>query len=150
MLHSETILLLTLPTCLFWFFSALQNIIPTPMKIKLIDMLSEAGLPVIEATSFVSPKWVPQVSPSPQACLRWEGCKVLHLPWKSVEVRSVGFQVSGFESSLCFIVACAAKEHAPGSRWLGFSLGSAPTCVVSLVRPSPLQLQDDLSGLFCL
>lgn len=36
------------------------------MKIKLIDMLSEAGLPVIEATSFVSPKWVPQVSPSPQ------------------------------------------------------------------------------------
>lgn len=25
-------------------------------------MLSESGLPVIEATSFVSPKWVPQVS----------------------------------------------------------------------------------------
>ncbi|XP_066871035.1 hydroxymethylglutaryl-CoA lyase, mitochondrial isoform X6 [Kogia breviceps] len=39
-----------------------KNIIPTPMKIKLIDMLSEAGLPVIEATSFVSPKWVPQVA----------------------------------------------------------------------------------------
>ena len=46
------------------FFSALQNIVPTPVKIKLIDMLSEAGLPVVEATSFVSPKWVPQVSPS--------------------------------------------------------------------------------------
>uniref|UniRef100_A0A8C6B7P6 Hydroxymethylglutaryl-CoA lyase, mitochondrial n=1 Tax=Monodon monoceros TaxID=40151 RepID=A0A8C6B7P6_MONMO len=39
-----------------------KNIIPTPMKIKLIDMLSEAGLPVIEATSFVSPKWVPQMA----------------------------------------------------------------------------------------
>lgn len=25
-------------------------------------MLSEAGLPVIEATSFVSPKWVPQMA----------------------------------------------------------------------------------------
>ena len=27
----------------------------------MIDMLSETGLPVVEATSFVSPKWVPQV-----------------------------------------------------------------------------------------
>uniref|UniRef100_A0A8C9KDF3 Hydroxymethylglutaryl-CoA lyase, mitochondrial n=1 Tax=Panthera tigris altaica TaxID=74533 RepID=A0A8C9KDF3_PANTA len=39
-----------------------KNIVPTPTKIKLIDMLSEAGLPVIEATSFVSPKWVPQMA----------------------------------------------------------------------------------------
>lgn len=31
------------------------------MKIQLIDMLSRTGLPVIEATSFVSSKWVPQV-----------------------------------------------------------------------------------------
>ena len=34
---------------------------PTDIKIQLIDMLSETGLKVIEATSFVSPKWVPQV-----------------------------------------------------------------------------------------
>uniref|UniRef100_A0A8D2ADM5 Hydroxymethylglutaryl-CoA lyase, mitochondrial n=1 Tax=Sciurus vulgaris TaxID=55149 RepID=A0A8D2ADM5_SCIVU len=39
-----------------------KNIVPTPLKIKLIDMLSEAGLPVVEATSFVSPKWVPQMA----------------------------------------------------------------------------------------
>ncbi|KAI4574473.1 hypothetical protein MJT46_003752 [Ovis ammon polii x Ovis aries] len=39
-----------------------KNIVPTPVKIKLIDMLSEAGLPVVEATSFVSPKWVPQMA----------------------------------------------------------------------------------------
>ncbi|XP_008846824.1 hydroxymethylglutaryl-CoA lyase, mitochondrial [Nannospalax galili] len=39
-----------------------KNIVSTPVKIKLIDMLSEAGLPVIEATSFVSPKWVPQMA----------------------------------------------------------------------------------------
>lgn len=38
-----------------------QTVVPTEVKIRLIDMLSEAGLPVIEATSFVSPKWVPQV-----------------------------------------------------------------------------------------
>lgn len=50
-------------------FRLLQNIVPTPVKIKLIDMLSEAGLPVIEATSFVSPKWVPQVSPASRRSL---------------------------------------------------------------------------------
>ena len=39
----------------------LQKVVPTETKIKLIDMLSETGLFSIEATSFVSPKWVPQV-----------------------------------------------------------------------------------------
>ncbi|PNI29723.1 HMGCL isoform 3 [Pan troglodytes] len=38
-----------------------KNIVSTPVKIKLVDMLSEAGLSVIETTSFVSPKWVPQM-----------------------------------------------------------------------------------------
>ncbi|XP_029554731.1 hydroxymethylglutaryl-CoA lyase, mitochondrial-like isoform X3 [Salmo trutta] len=36
--------------------------VPTGVKIQLIDMLSETGLPVIEATSFVSSKWVPQMA----------------------------------------------------------------------------------------
>ncbi|KAJ7304348.1 hypothetical protein JRQ81_011898 [Phrynocephalus forsythii] len=39
-----------------------KNLVPTQVKIDLIDMLSETGLSVIEATSFVSPKWVPQMS----------------------------------------------------------------------------------------
>src|SRR6185295_19108736 len=38
-----------------------QNV-PTAAKIELIDRLSDAGLPVIEATAFVSPKWVPQMA----------------------------------------------------------------------------------------
>ncbi|XP_030054839.1 3-hydroxymethyl-3-methylglutaryl-CoA lyase, cytoplasmic isoform X2 [Microcaecilia unicolor] len=43
----------------------LQNeevIVPTGIKIELINRLSEAGLSVIEATSFVSSKWVPQIA----------------------------------------------------------------------------------------
>ena len=36
--------------------------VPTETKIQLINLLSETGLPVIEATSFVSPKWVPQMA----------------------------------------------------------------------------------------
>lgn len=35
--------------------------VPTEAKIELINRLSETGLQSIEATSFVSPKWVPQM-----------------------------------------------------------------------------------------
>ena len=47
----------------------LQNepgVVSTQVKIELIDRLSDAGLPVIEATSFVSPKWVPQMADNAQ------------------------------------------------------------------------------------
>ena len=43
----------------------LQNekaIIPTPQKIQFIQLLAAAGFPVVEATSFVSPRAVPQLS----------------------------------------------------------------------------------------
>lgn len=39
-----------------------KNMVPTSVKIELIHRLVSAGLSVVEATSFVSPKWVPQVS----------------------------------------------------------------------------------------
>jgi hydroxymethylglutaryl-CoA lyase len=38
-----------------------KEVVPTAIKLELIERLGEAGLPVIEATSFVSPKWVPQM-----------------------------------------------------------------------------------------
>ena len=38
-----------------------KQVVPTGIKIELIERLAEAGLSVIEATSFVSPKWVPQM-----------------------------------------------------------------------------------------
>jgi hydroxymethylglutaryl-CoA lyase len=36
--------------------------VPASVKIELIDRLSDAGVPVVEATAFVSPKWVPQMA----------------------------------------------------------------------------------------
>jgi hydroxymethylglutaryl-CoA lyase len=47
----------------------LQNeaaIVPAAIKIALIDKLSAAGLPAVEATSFVSAKWIPQMADAPQ------------------------------------------------------------------------------------
>ena len=36
--------------------------VPTEAKVRFIEMLADAGLPVVEATAFVSPKWVPQLA----------------------------------------------------------------------------------------
>ena len=38
-----------------------KQVVPTEIKIELIERLADAGLRAIEATSFVSPKWVPQM-----------------------------------------------------------------------------------------
>jgi hydroxymethylglutaryl-CoA lyase len=43
----------------------LQNepgVVPTDVKIEFIDRLAATGLPVVEATSFVHPRWVPQLA----------------------------------------------------------------------------------------
>lgn len=44
--------------------------VPTDVKVALIDLLGDAGLPSIEATSFVSPKWVPQMADAAEVMMR--------------------------------------------------------------------------------
>src|SRR6266480_2183566 len=51
----------------------LQNekaLIPTAQKIQFIQMLADAGLPVVEATSFVSPRAIPQLSDASEVMAR--------------------------------------------------------------------------------
>ena len=38
-----------------------QDYVPAETKIEFIEKLAESGLSVVEATAFVSPKWVPQM-----------------------------------------------------------------------------------------
>ncbi|GHF78348.1 hydroxymethylglutaryl-CoA lyase [Amycolatopsis bartoniae] len=47
----------------------LQNesaIVPVEVKLEFLDRLADAGLTTLEATSFVSPKWVPQLADAEQ------------------------------------------------------------------------------------
>ena len=39
-----------------------QAVVPVAVKLEFLDRLAEAGLTTIEATSFVHPKWVPQLA----------------------------------------------------------------------------------------
>jgi len=42
--------------------------IPTHLKVETIDALSEAGVRQIQVTSFVHPKWVPQLADAEEVC----------------------------------------------------------------------------------
>ncbi|KFQ44070.1 hypothetical protein N333_08601, partial [Nestor notabilis] len=75
------------------------NIVPTPVKINLINMLAETGLQVIEATSFVSPKWVPQMADHAEVM---QG--ITQLPGVSYPVLTPNLK--GFQAA----VAAGAKE----------------------------------------
>lgn len=60
-----------------------KSTVPTYVKVELIRRLAEAGLPVVEATSFVSPKWVPQVRTETQCLLMFlitsqKECQTIH------------------------------------------------------------------------
>ena len=51
----------------------LQNeaaIVPVAAKVELIEALAEAGLTTIEAGSFVSPRWVPQMASTSEVLAR--------------------------------------------------------------------------------
>jgi hydroxymethylglutaryl-CoA lyase len=39
-----------------------QRTVPVEVKVELVERLVAAGLPVVEVTSFVSPRWVPQLA----------------------------------------------------------------------------------------
>ena len=47
-----------------------KEIVPVEVKVGLIDRLTEAGLPAVEATSFVSPKWIPQLADAAEVLAR--------------------------------------------------------------------------------
>ncbi|KAK7286672.1 hypothetical protein RJT34_21836 [Clitoria ternatea] len=82
----------------------LQNekaIVPTDVKVELIKLLVSSGLSVVEATSFVSPKWIPQLADAKDVLAAIQN------------VVGVGFPVltpnlKGFEAA----VAAGAKEVA--------------------------------------
>lgn len=78
-----------------------KQVVPTATKVELIARLGRAGLKSIEATSFVSPKWVPQMGDNAEVMATIE-----RLPGVDYPVLTPNFK--GFEAAL----AAGAKEVA--------------------------------------
>lgn len=75
--------------------------VPTQVKIELIRRLADAGLMVVEATSFVSPKWVPQLADAKEVMGTVRSFKSAQFPVLTPNLK-------GFEAA----IACGAKEIA--------------------------------------
>jgi hydroxymethylglutaryl-CoA lyase len=50
-----------------------QRTVPLEVKVELVERLVAAGLPVVEVTSFVSPRWVPQLADAEELLTRLAG-----------------------------------------------------------------------------
>ncbi|EFA78829.1 hydroxymethylglutaryl-CoA lyase [Heterostelium album PN500] len=70
-----------------------KQIVPTNVKIDLINRLAGTGLSVVEATSFVSPKWVPQMADCKEVM-----AGIKHVPGVSYPTLTPNLQ--GFKSAL--------------------------------------------------
>ncbi|MFD3423122.1 hydroxymethylglutaryl-CoA lyase [Streptomyces decoyicus] len=57
-----------------------QTVVPTEIKAEFIRRLAGAGLPTVEATSFVHPKWVPQLADAEQLFPQLDGIDPHRLP----------------------------------------------------------------------
>lgn len=51
---------------------SISQFVPTPVKVAYVDALSRTGLTDIEVSSFVSPKWVPQLADAEEVFRRIE------------------------------------------------------------------------------
>jgi hydroxymethylglutaryl-CoA lyase len=119
----------------------LQNepgFVPTAVKLQLIEMLVAAGLRTIEATSFVSPKWVPQMADAAAVM----GGLVRH---PGVTYTALTPNLKGFEAALaagCEEVAVfAAASEAFSQKNINCSIGE------SIVRFRPLVAAARANGI---
>ena len=89
----------------------LQNeskVVPVDVKIKLIELLAQSGLSVIEATSFVSPKWVPQLSDHKNIIESINSNKYLSSFKKEINYPVLTPNMKGFDNA----ISAGAKEVA--------------------------------------
>jgi len=80
-----------------------KTIISTEVKVDLISRLAASGLTHIEATSFVSPRWVPQMADHKEVMNQ-----VNALPYKAVQYPVLVPNLKGLESAM----SCGVREVA--------------------------------------
>ncbi len=113
--------------------------VPAEIKIQLVHMLQDAGLTEIEVTSFVSPKWVPQMADNAQVM-----AGVQRKPGVRYSVLTPNMQ--GFEAALKSkpdeIVVFAAASEAFSQRNINCSIAQ------SIERFAPVVAAARAAGIY--
>ncbi|MFJ4362780.1 hydroxymethylglutaryl-CoA lyase [Streptomyces chartreusis] len=101
-----------------------KSTVPTEVKAEFVRRLADAGLTTIEATSFVHPKWVPQLADAEDLFPRVSGLAGVHLPVLVPNARGLDRALSlGARRIAVFASATESFAKANLNRTLEESLG---------------------------
>ena len=110
----------------------------TELKVRLIERLADAGLPAVEATAFVSPKWVPQMADHTEVLERIRRKPGVSYPVLTPNLK--GFEAARAAGATEVAIFGAASE-AFSKKNINCSIGE------SLERFSPIALEARKHGI---
>jgi hydroxymethylglutaryl-CoA lyase len=118
-----------------------KAVVPVEVKLEFIDRLGEAGLAVIEATSFVSARWVPQLADADELMARLRRRPGVRYP--ALVPNQRGFEramAAGAEELAIFVSATEsfAKQNL-GTTLDGAIEMAAPVVAAATVRGIPVR-----------
>jgi hydroxymethylglutaryl-CoA lyase len=96
--------------------------VPTETKVAFIDRLARTGLQVVEATSFVSPRWVPQLADAAEVLAGIDRVEGVRYPVLVPNERGLD---RAFDSGVDEVAVFAAASEAFSRRNLGRSIADS-------------------------
>ena len=111
--------------------------IPTERKVELVDALSKTGLRRVQVTSFVSPKWVPQMSDAEEITARFE--KVPGVEYDALALNDRGFERAAASGAYTFegylgLVASDVFSQKNTNKTIDESIAALPSRIAQFDR----------------
>lgn len=91
-----------------------KQLVPADIKVELIGRLADAGLKTVEATAFVSPKWVPQMADNAEVLTRVQAARRPGVAYPVLTPNLKGFEAAlaaGAEEVAVFGAASESFSH---------------------------------------
>lgn len=122
--------------------------LPTPDKLKLARALVEAGLRELEATSFVSPKTVPQMADAAELIKALDQVPGVNYSALVVNLRGAREAIAAGLRELQFVVSCSEAHSRSNVRMsIGEALAQAAE-ISALAHASAVRVRTALSVVF--
>ncbi len=116
-------------------FQMEPDFIPTDVKVEIIDLISAAGVPRIEATSFVSPKVIPQMADSAEVMSRINRSPGIEYTALVPNLRGME-RALGARADAVRLVICATETY--NQRNVGLSIDeSLRLCAKMVLKADP-------------
>lgn len=129
-------------------FQAEPAFIPTPMKVEILDALIDAGVPSFEATSFVSPRAVPQMADAAQVMAQVERREGVRLQALVPNARGAEAAAAArVDMMVCFVSASESHNQTNLNKSIGASLENVAE-VAAIGRAAGIPLRGAVATAF--